>query len=74
MTSFRVVLTICFTLVIGFCAGRLSTPIPVKASGSSAGILRVSPVEFGPAIVPSSYGTPTALSCSEGVCYVLVTR
>lgn len=72
MASFRLVLALSFALAIGFYVGRLSSPTSVGASGASAGILRVSPVEFGPAIVPTSYGTPVALSCSDGVCYVLV--
>lgn len=54
-------------LALGFIAGWLASPKPVKASG----MYRVWHSN-GSGVVPSVYGTPISISCPvEDSCYVL---
>lgn len=65
---------ICLALVLGFVAGHISSPLPVKA-GAGAKVLWVNPDHLTPGSVP---GTALGISCisassrSEEGCYVLV--
>jgi hypothetical protein len=73
-----------FTLAVGFYAGRMTKPFPVKAAGR-AQIVRVQVPDLGssvygavfPGVTVPGGGTATAISCTTndnavGICYVLV--
>jgi len=71
MRTLNVVLAVCLASLIGFFAGRLSSPAPVKATDAGGYVHWMNAAKAGGPV----HGTPVAISCvpdGDGAqCYVL---